>query len=177
MVSFRNSTQVTIEELKAYTEYQFKVRSVNNNSDSNVFSETIECYTYEDVPGKVSNIEWFSVNNTLIRVEWKEPNELNGIIQSYVVGYLIEKSEAPVTWNNIAVSGNQTSLNLTNLLPGKRYMVRIQAATKAGFGAYSDPIIASTSSKDINSSTLDQENSIKKVTDDKQLGKHRDHYY
>lgn len=48
------------------------------------------------------------------------------------------------TWGNVTVPGNKTSTTLPSLAPGKRYFVMVQAATRAGYGKLSDPIIIIT---------------------------------
>lgn len=48
------------------------------------------------------------------------------------------------TWGNVTVPGNKTSTTLPSLAPGKRYFVMVRAATKAGYGKPSDPIIIIT---------------------------------
>ncbi|XP_012283822.1 protogenin B isoform X2 [Orussus abietinus] len=140
-----DETKVTIDRLRPFTLYQFKVRALHNGTNqSSPFSETIECYTNEDIPGKVEEVQWFLSNSTNVRIAWKEPNKLNGIIQNYLVAYTMNLAEAMSTWGNVTVPGNKTSANLPGLVPGKRYFVVVQAATKAGFGKPSDPIIIIT---------------------------------
>ncbi|XP_011499958.1 PREDICTED: protogenin B-like [Ceratosolen solmsi marchali] len=166
-----NSTQVMITNLKSFKLYQFKVKALNKNSDHNPYSETIECYTNEDVPGKVEDIEWFLENGTKVRVAWKEPNKINGVIQSYFLAYSMDRSEPRSCWNNITVYGNKTSANLPGLVAGKRYFVIIQAATKAGFGNPSEPIIILTGGGASESpSSLDEQKPLPKTKEDKKLG-------
>ena len=47
-------------------------------------------------------------------------------------------------WENITVPGNKTTISLPGLVSGRRYFVMVQAATKAGNGKPSDPIIIVT---------------------------------
>lgn len=47
-------------------------------------------------------------------------------------------------WNNVTVPGNKRTTNLPGLAPGKRYFVMVRAATKAGYGKPSNPIIVFT---------------------------------
>lgn len=56
------------------------------------------------------------------------------------------------TWNNVTVSGNKRTTNLPGLAPGKRYFVMVRAATKAGYGKPSNPIIVFTGGTSRNSS-------------------------
>ena len=140
-----NDTKASIDKLKPFTLYQFKVRAIQNNiNQSNFYSESIECYTNEDIPGKVEEVQWFLINNTKVRIAWKEPSNVNGIIQNYFVIYTMDLIDKATTWRNVTTAGNKTSTTLPGLTPGKRYFVMVQATTKAGFGKPSDPIIIIT---------------------------------
>ncbi|KAK2586091.1 hypothetical protein KPH14_008375 [Odynerus spinipes] len=140
-----NGTKVTVDKLKPFTLYQFKVRMIRReNNQSSIYSESVECYTNEDVPGKVEDVQWFLGNNTKVRIAWKEPSNVNGVIQNYFVAYTMDLMDSTGTWGNVTVPGNKTSTTLPGLVPGKRYFVIVQAATKAGYGKPSDPIIIIT---------------------------------
>lgn len=96
------------------------------------------------VPGKVEEVQWFLVNNTKVRIAWKEPSNINGIIQNYFVIYTMDLMDSTTMWRNLTVPGNKTSTTLPGLTSGKRYFVMVQAMTKAGYGKPSDPIIIIT---------------------------------
>ncbi|XP_001603842.3 protogenin isoform X1 [Nasonia vitripennis] len=166
-----NSTKIIINNLKPFMLYQFKVKSLTNGTNQNHYSEIIECYTNEDVPGKVEDIEWFLIDSTKVRVAWKEPSKINGVIQNYFVAYSLDKTEPKSTWNNITVFGNKTSTSLSGLLPGKKYFVVVQAATKAGSGSPSEPIVILTGGgSSETSSSLDEHKPLPKTKEDKKLG-------
>ena len=136
---------VTIDKLKPFTLYQFKVRTLQNETNgTSPFSDSIECYTSEDVPGKPEDVQWFLGNGTNAKIAWKAPTETNGVIQSYFVSYTTDLTESTSSWGNVTVPGNKTSASLTGLKPGRRYDVIVQASTKAGFGRPSDPILIIT---------------------------------
>ncbi|KAG6802324.1 protogenin-like isoform X1 [Apis mellifera caucasica] len=143
--SILNDTKANVDKLKPFTLYQFKVRAIQNNTNqSNFYSESVECYTNEDIPGKVEEVQWFLINNTKIRIAWKEPSNINGIIQNYFIIYTMDLMDSVKSWRNVTVPGNKTSTTLPGLIPGKRYFVMVQAMTKAGYGKLSDPIIILT---------------------------------
>lgn len=75
------------------------------------------------------------------------------------------------TWENLTVPGNKTQTNLTGLITGRRYFVMVQAATKAGKGKLSDPIIivAGTTASKIPSSS-DGHRPSSKSRSDQNLG-------
>ncbi|KAI4495477.1 hypothetical protein M0802_008691 [Mischocyttarus mexicanus] len=140
-----DDTKMTVDKLKPFTLYQFKVRMIRHeNNQSNIYSESVECYTNEDVPGQAEDIQWFLGNNTKVLIAWKEPSSVNGVIQNYFVAYTMDLMDPIDTWGNVTVPGNKTSTTLPGLVPGKRYFVIVQAATKAGYGKSSDPIIIIT---------------------------------
>lgn len=166
-----NDTTILVEDLKPYTLYQFKVSVVLNDPEQNSeFSQAIECYTGEDIPGKVEEVQWFLGNSTLVRVAWKEPRRINGLVRNYYVVYTMDLSKSD-TWENLTVPGNKTQTNLTGLITGRRYFVMVQAATKAGKGKLSDPIIivAGTTASKIPSSS-DGHRPSSKSRSDQNLG-------
>ncbi|XP_051165307.1 protogenin B-like isoform X2 [Leptopilina boulardi] len=166
-----NDTTALIVDLKPYTLYQFKIRVVLNDPEqTSEFSQAIECYTGEDIPGKVEDVHWFLGNSTLVRIAWKEPRKINGLVRNYYVVYTMDLSKSD-TWENLTVPGNKTQTNLTGLLSGRRYFVMVQAATKAGKGKLSDPIIivAGSSSSKIPSSS-DGHRPSSKTRSDQNLG-------
>lgn len=101
------------------------------------------------VPSEVEGLQWFLENNTKVRIAWEEPSNINGIIQNYIVAYTMDLT---TTWNNVTVPGNKRTTNLPGLAPGKRYFVMVRAATKAGYGKPSNPIIVFTGGISRNSS-------------------------
>ena len=139
-----------------------------------VFSNLLELLHFKYsfiVPGKVEDIEWFLINSTNVRIAWKEPNIVNGIIQSYSIAYTMDRSESRSTWTNVTVFGNKTSMSLPGLIPGKRYFVVVKAATKAGFGNPSEPIIILTGGTSSETpSSLDEQKPLPKTKEDKKLG-------
>ncbi|XP_046817800.1 protogenin-like isoform X3 [Vespa crabro] len=167
-----DDTKMTVDKLKPFTLYQFKVRMIRyENNQSNVYSESVECYTNEDVPGKVEDIQWFLGNNTKVRIAWKEPSSINGVIQNYFVAYTMNLMNSTGSWGNVTVPGNKTSTTLPGLVPGKRYFVIVQAATKAGYGKRSDPIIIITGGTTNNIlSSSDEQKPPQNIKPDQSLG-------
>ncbi|RLU22847.1 hypothetical protein DMN91_005125 [Ooceraea biroi] len=136
-----DDTRANVDKLKPFTLYQFKVRAIRHDANqTSLYSESIECYTNEDVPGKVEEVQWFLDNNTKVQIAWKEPSNVNGVIQSYFVAYTMDLMESTAAWRNVTVPGNRTLTALPGLAPGKQYFVVVRAATKAGYGKPSNPI-------------------------------------
>ncbi|XP_070525899.1 protogenin isoform X2 [Cardiocondyla obscurior] len=154
-----NDTKTSVDELKPFTLYEFKVKAIRHGTNrTSFYTKSIECYTNEDVPGKVKGLEWFLVTNTKIRIAWEEPSNINGVIQNYYIAYTMDSVNDSTTWNNVTVPGNKTTTNLPGLAPGKRYLVMVWAATKAGYGKPSDPISVLTggTSSDSESSSVNE---------------------
>ncbi|XP_012233250.2 protogenin-like [Linepithema humile] len=150
-----DDTKMNVDKLKPFTLYQFKVRAIKHDTNqTSLYSDSIECYTNEDVPGKVEEVQWFLGNNTKVRIAWKEPSNINGIIRNYFVVYTMDLAESTNTWGNVTVPGNKTTTSIPGLAPGKRYFVMVQAATKAGYGKPSDPIIIITGGSSNNTLTI-----------------------
>ncbi|XP_071629557.1 protogenin [Temnothorax longispinosus] len=145
-----NDTKTSVDELKPFTLYEFKVKAIRHDTNrTSFYSKSIECYTNEDVPGKVEGLQWFLENTTKVRIAWEEPSNVNGIIQNYIVAYTVNvtwnlTTWNLTTWNNVTVLGNKRTTNLPGLAPGKQYFVVVLAATKAGYGKPSDPIMVVT---------------------------------
>ncbi|XP_032682628.1 protogenin-like isoform X1 [Odontomachus brunneus] len=166
-----DDTKANVDKLKPFTLYQFKVRAIRHDmNETSLYSESIECYTNEDVPGKVEKVEWFLGNNTKVRIAWKEPSSVNGVIQSYFVAYTMDLTETTVTWGNVTVPGNKTSTTLPGLAPGKRYFVVVQAATRAGYGKPSDPIIIITGGGASRPTSSDKKEPSQNISPDQSLG-------
>lgn len=79
-------------------------------------------------------------------LKWNPPPEdaLNGVVTSYRV--VIQGGASLDVLSNVTVGASTPTLLLTNLTSGVRYKVMIAAATKVGFGPYTDPIILPTES-------------------------------
>ncbi|XP_001948027.2 protein sax-3 [Acyrthosiphon pisum] len=103
--------------------------------------------THEDCPSRApQHVEPTAYNSSAVYLKWDPPpdNSHNGVITSYQVVI-----QGGVSWDvlsNVTVSASTPTLLLTNLTSGVRYKVMIAAATKIGFGPYTDSIILPTDS-------------------------------
>ncbi|XP_011633791.1 protogenin-like [Pogonomyrmex barbatus] len=157
-----NDTKTSIDKLKPFTLYEFKVTAIKHDANqSNFYSKSIECYTNEDVPGQVEKLQWYLVNNTKVQITWDEPSNINGVIQNYFVMYSMDSS---MMWSrNVTVVGNKRMTSLPGLVPGKHYFVKVQAATKAGYGKPSNTIAVFTGGTNLNDSNSDGGSGTSKV--------------
>jgi hypothetical protein len=55
--------------------------------------------------------------------------------------YVVEMTEDPLVEENFKAAGtsSKTRFEFTNLMPGKKYWVRVAGIGKDGIGPYSDP--------------------------------------
>lgn len=166
----KNETIATISYLTPFTLYQFKVRSFQNDSNkSSEFSNSIECYTSEDLPEAPEDIQGIIIG-TKLRLTWREPSKQNGIIQNYSISYTMDFND-PSIQLNMTVAGDKTTAVLSDLIVDKRYFVIIRAATRAGYGRSSYPfsiIMNNGLSKDPTSS--DKQQPSAKPQSDQSLG-------
>ncbi|XP_023316455.1 protogenin B-like [Trichogramma pretiosum] len=169
-LSLSNTSHIVVKNLKPYHLYEFKVRVISNDTEKNNFSERVTCYTNEDVPGKIENIEWSQKNKSTIHVTWQKPSEPNGVIKSYEVAYTSSPKLPQAAWNNITIDGNITRVDLTGLLLGKKYSVIIRAATRAGLGSFSNPIEVFTVISTSESKSFDEAKPVYTFTNETKLG-------
>ena len=75
-----------------------------------------------------------------MRVTWKPLTllEARGRVTNYTVYYWIEGTEASTAKTKI-VSGNMTSINITELDATQAYLVAVAASTMAGMGNQTEP--------------------------------------
>uniref|UniRef100_A0A2S2Q4Y0 Roundabout 2 n=1 Tax=Sipha flava TaxID=143950 RepID=A0A2S2Q4Y0_9HEMI len=103
--------------------------------------------THEDCPSEApQHVEPIAYNSSSVYLKWNPPPEdsHNGVITSYQV--VIQGGVGWDVLSNVTVSASTPTLLLTNLTSGVRYKVMIAAATKIGFGPYTDPILLPTES-------------------------------
>lgn len=90
------------------------------------------------------NVEPTAYNSSAVYLKWNPPpdHSHNGVIISYQV--VIQGGASWDVLSNVTVSASTPTLLLTNLTSGVRYKVMIAAATKIGFGPYTDSIMLPT---------------------------------
>lgn len=119
----------------------------------------------------MDELEWFVDNGTKIRVAWKQPKRSNGIIQNFTVFYSLDSDFKWSSWETIAVPGNVTSTTLPIELSTNRYVVKVKAATKAGYGEFSPSITITSGVAPKSPNSLGNDKSPQKTNRDKSLGK------
>ncbi|KAL7307372.1 hypothetical protein TKK_0000559 [Trichogramma kaykai] len=113
-----NSIGGRIAELKPYTTYMISVAVITKNGEGHA-SDPLYNTTYEARPESPRNISVTRVTNTSMTVEWEDPVHMNGVLRYYIVHY-----------NDLSMkAGRAKTLNLTGLVPYKKYSVHVSACT------------------------------------------------
>nr|CAH7752185.1 unnamed protein product [Callosobruchus chinensis] len=126
---------ITINDLKPHRNYTFTV-IVRSGTESSILRRSLPVSaiftTKESVPGKVEKFEPVDIQPSDIVFEWSLPTaEQNGVITKYTVTYGLEGSKhtsskdfGPLEYRGV----------ISQLVPGRTYIFKIQAETKIGFG-------------------------------------------
>ncbi|KAK3612593.1 hypothetical protein CHS0354_042101 [Potamilus streckersoni] len=148
-------TEYTIDQLQAYTQYEFRVLASNNLGDG-IPSSPIEVVTGELVwippslssssssqtPGSAPrNVNAVPVSSQTIMVHWEEPEIPNGVIQGYKIFYTLKPDLPIVLWDthDVTVSGTKTT-TISSLEPNRTYTLSMLAFSNMGQGPLSETI-------------------------------------
>ncbi|XP_073974776.1 tyrosine-protein phosphatase Lar isoform X4 [Rhodnius prolixus] len=146
-----NTTSITLDELKRWTEYRIWVLAGTSVGDGPP-SYPIVVRTLEDVPGHPQDVKVRPLNSTAVHVQWKPPAEKNrnGVIR----GYHIHVQETKEDGKNVVnlnepmrfdvLDGAVFELNVTGLQPDTNYNVQVAALTRKGDGDRSEPVSIKT---------------------------------
>ncbi|VVC40187.1 Hypothetical protein CINCED_3A025745 [Cinara cedri] len=126
-----------LSRLKPYSLYEIKISVQDKTNRKSEFSQKIQVRTLQGVPGIVEQIEWHWMNTNTVHISWVEPIKSNGEIMGYYLSYTSELNLPPTTWQQLNVSRQKKSLNLSGLNNDTRYFFMLRAATDAGFGPQS----------------------------------------
>ncbi|XP_015602585.1 neogenin isoform X2 [Cephus cinctus] len=127
-----------INDLKAYTQYEFTVKVVKGNRES-PWSMVVVNQTLEASPGPPQKPVIQSVedrpNSVIIR--WQPPKSPNGLITGYVILYTTTPKESDSSWMAKALVGDRCEFILKGLQPSTNYTFKIQARNSKGVGLHS----------------------------------------
>ncbi|XP_066579876.1 phosphatidylinositol phosphatase PTPRQ isoform X2 [Amia ocellicauda] len=123
------STKVTISNLKKYSQYWLYVAANTKFGSGNQTSDVLNVTTLEDVPGgPVHNLIAHNVSSTAISVSWLPPDLPNGRV-FYNVSLREAQTNIPVS----EFTTSETTILIQNLQKYTDYILRVTAATAAGF--------------------------------------------
>uniref|UniRef100_A0A3Q1LMZ4 Neogenin 1 n=1 Tax=Bos taurus TaxID=9913 RepID=A0A3Q1LMZ4_BOVIN len=139
----------TINGLKKYTEYSFRVVAYNKHGPG-VSTQDVAVRTFSDVPSAApQNLSLEVRNSKSIVIHWQPPPPAaqNGEITGYKVRYRKASRKSDVT--ETLVSGTQLSQLIEGLDRGTEYNFRVAALTVNGTGPATDWLSAETFESDL----------------------------
>ncbi|XP_011700590.1 PREDICTED: twitchin isoform X1 [Wasmannia auropunctata] len=144
-VAEANTTSAQVGHLIEGHDYQFRVRAVNKQGESQPLTgmDTITAkdpFAKPDKPGAPVATDW---DKDHVDLEWTPPKKDGG---SPITGYIIEKRPRFGQWEKAAeVPGNKTNARVPDLTEGQEYEFRVIAVNKGGPGEPSEasaPVVA-----------------------------------
>uniref|UniRef100_A0A3Q2GNR2 receptor protein-tyrosine kinase n=1 Tax=Cyprinodon variegatus TaxID=28743 RepID=A0A3Q2GNR2_CYPVA len=139
-------TRVSINELKAHTNYTFEVWAVNGVSPQSPGPEqaaSVTVTTNQAAPSPVTSIQAKDITRHTISLAWQPPERSNGVILEYEVKYY-EKDQNERSYRIIKTSSRSTDIK--SLTPLTSYVFHVRARTAAGYGEFSGPFEFMTNS-------------------------------
>ncbi|GMT25440.1 hypothetical protein PFISCL1PPCAC_16735 [Pristionchus fissidentatus] len=132
-------TKAHIDGLKKGQTYQFRVKAVNKEGESDALStagDTVAKNPY-DIPGKPTDIEVVDWDANRVNLEWTPPSNDGG---APITQYIVEKKgKHGREWQECAkVDGSKAAAEVLGLKEGEEYQFRVRAVNKAGPGDPSD---------------------------------------
>ncbi|KAM9800535.1 receptor-type tyrosine-protein phosphatase T isoform 4-T5 [Syngnathus typhle] len=134
----QTSSRYTLRDLRP--SLTVRLRLVLANGEGSKESEEIVKRTEEDVPGSVPKE---SLQDTpyedKIFLQWKAPNETNGVITQYEISYkglssLDPTADLSAQWGKVIKASNETRHLFVALHPGTTYFFSLKASTGKGSG-------------------------------------------
>uniref|UniRef100_A0A8C9XQA9 Sidekick cell adhesion molecule 1 n=1 Tax=Sander lucioperca TaxID=283035 RepID=A0A8C9XQA9_SANLU len=135
-----NVTTWTIDRLKPFTSYKFRMLATNDVGDSVLSKETEAVTTLQDVPNEPPVILAVKpTTTTSVLVQWKRPddNSINGVL----TGYRLYYRELPANTSTFAKAEVQaTKNNTTKLKKFKHYQIVMTSYNIIGESPPSTPV-------------------------------------
>ncbi|XP_052044133.1 neogenin isoform X6 [Apodemus sylvaticus] len=144
-----SSHSYTINGLKKYTEYSFRVVAYNKHGPG-VSTQDVAVRTLSDVPSAApQNLSLEVRNSKSILIHWQPPSlaTQNGQITGYKIRYRKASRKSDVT--ETVVPGTQLSQLIEGLDRGTEYNFRVAALTVNGTGPATDWLSAETFESDL----------------------------
>ena len=137
--------------------YMFRVSAVNSVGVG-VSSDVLSVSTPSTVSSVPTVLTVPSVSGTSVKLAWLAPSENGGVV---IADYKVELSrDLGATWLAAPHPASQsTSLNISGLVPGAHYLVRISASNSVGYsdflaGDFTTPAVLSTSPSNLQASNV-----------------------
>lgn len=134
-----NGTNFVAQNLQAGHAYQFRVKAVNKEGESDALTVdkgTVAKNPY-DKPGKMEKPNLVDWDKDHVDIDWKPPENDGG---APVEKYIIEKKDKHGKWAKaVEVPADQNKATVPDLIEGEEYQFRVVAVNKAGPGEPSEP--------------------------------------
>ncbi|EGV92554.1 Usherin [Cricetulus griseus] len=131
----------TLEDLGVFTAYEFILGACTYVGCTN--SSRVILQTAQLPPEQVDPPTLAVVDSRTIHIQWKQPRQLNGILEHYIL-YSLNPTRNSSVWNVIYNNTkNDQAYTLRHLSPGCLYLIKLGACTGGGC-AMSEPSQALT---------------------------------
>ncbi|XP_076674857.1 sidekick cell adhesion molecule isoform X2 [Andrena cerasifolii] len=117
--------------LKKYTLYNITVLCFTDPGDGER-SAHFQIRTREDVPEEVENLQFDDISDRSLTVKWSPPQEVNGILTSYQLNYMIK--DAPESLRTMNFTADILSVKIEHLQAMTHYKFEVIAWTSVGPG-------------------------------------------
>ncbi|XP_049945798.1 protogenin A-like [Schistocerca serialis cubense] len=127
---------IEVTELEPNTLYEVKIRSEDSAGRKGPYGQTMEVRTPEDIPSHVRDVRTEALNRTAVRVTWRPPAVLNGVLVGYTVAVDPNRTAAlpGKAVRAASVSAVKHSADVSGLQPNVQYFVTVSARNGAGHG-------------------------------------------
>ncbi|XP_054161595.1 twitchin-like isoform X2 [Oppia nitens] len=136
----KDKTDFQVTGLQAGKFYQFRVKAINSEGESEPLSSTEPIlaknpYESANAPSKPDIVDWDEKHVDLV---WKPPKNDGG---APITGYIVEvKEKFSNNWEPVVeTKSSKPEACVAGLIKGKEYQFRIKAVNKAGAGEPSEP--------------------------------------
>ncbi|XP_065600248.1 usherin [Cyrtonyx montezumae] len=129
-IYFGNGTRCVIKDLAVFTPHQFLLTACTIAGCTN--SSQVTLFTAQLPPTHVDAPVLTILDSRTIYVQWKEPLEVNGILDRYVI-YIANNEQNFTKWN-VVYNSTELFLDFTirHLFPGTEYLIKLAACTGGG---------------------------------------------
>ncbi|XP_070601153.1 receptor-type tyrosine-protein phosphatase F isoform X2 [Erythrolamprus reginae] len=137
------TTRYSIGGLSPFSEYEFRIIAVNNIGRS-IPSELVEARTGEQAPSSPPlKVQARMLSASTMLVQWKQPEEPNGLVRGYRVYYTTDPHLPLSMWQKHNTDDSHLT-TVGSLITETTYSIRVLAFTSVGDGPPSDVIQVKT---------------------------------
>ncbi|KAF1619990.1 Usherin, partial [Eudyptes chrysolophus] len=129
-IYFGNGTKYVVKDLAVFTPHQFLLTACTLAGCTN--SSQVTLFTAQLPPSHVDAPVLTVLDSRTIYVQWKEPVEVNGILDRYII-YIANNEQNFSKWN-VIYNSTELFLDFTiqQLFPGTEYLIKLAACTGGG---------------------------------------------